>query len=302
MSDPITPEDLYGPSNPPTPEGASSIPIEETPEITTESQPAHVSAVPAPIAMPQPAPTSPPPTLYSRTKSSSFGTTLGAIIMFIGLFGLGIWLSSFLRQYFPNGLNGLTPQKQVAVREPTLKPTPADLLAAWKTFQVLSATTKQPIEGLSFKLPPDVLSPACDTTTCMSQGTYLPGGTRFTVAPRGIGQLLIDYRGSVISDVSGTVFTANDITVIGHKAKIFTGTFVGRTVAGYGFSQMRGYMIEVTPTLSLEINHFTPTGVTADFAADDALFDQIVSTLVLPESPSPTPIVTTAVSTTSSGY
>jgi hypothetical protein len=42
-------------------------------------------------------------------------------------------------------------------------------------------------------------------------------------------------------------------------------------------------MVEVTTSLSLEISHFSPNGVTADFAADDALFDQIVNSLVLPD-------------------
>lgn len=38
-------------------------------------------------------------------------------------------------------------------------------------------------------------------------------------------------------------------------------------------------MIDLDATHSLEINHFTPSGITADFAADDLLFDKIVSSL-----------------------
>ena len=279
MPDPITPQDLYGPSNPPAPDEvpvpppapvAPPIPIEETPEIPMNTPP-------------------PPP------KKSS-GSFIGALILFVGLFGLGIWLSSFIRQYLPGGLSTLT---QAPSTTPILlpTPTPTDPFAAWKTYQVMDSTTKAPIAGISFKLPPDVLAPICDTTSCMSQGTYLPGGTRFTVAPRGAGQILADHRGSAISDGGGIVFTSTDTTVGGHKAKLFTGSFAGSTVAGYGFSKMRGYMIEVTPTLSLEINHFTPSGITADFAADDTLFDQIVGTLIMPAAPSVTlqvtPIITT---------
>ncbi|EKD68026.1 MAG: hypothetical protein ACD_48C00104G0001 [uncultured bacterium] len=42
---------------------------------------------------------------------------------------------------------------------------------------------------------------------------------------------------------------------------------------------MHGYMIEVTDTLSLEINHFSPSGITADFAADEIVFNTIVQSL-----------------------
>lgn len=288
MPDPITPEDLYGPSNPPVPEGKvpQPIPIEETPEITVENQPA---------------PPPPTPSASPKTQNASFLPTLGALILFVGLFGVGVWLSSYIRQYFPNGLVGLTLQEQEVVSVPTPTPTPKDPFADWKPYQVISGTTKLPIEGISFKLPKDVLAPICDTTTCMSQGTYLPGGTRFTVAARGVGQFLSDFRGSAISDVGGIVFTATDTVVSGNNAKVFTGTFSGKTVAGYGFSQMRGLMIEVTPTLSLELNHFTPTGVTADFTADDTLFDRIVDTLVLRGSTIPV-ATATPVPATTSGY
>ncbi len=278
MPNPITPEDLYGPSSPPMPEGATAIPIEETPEIPM-SQPATAR------------PTAP-------KRKGSFWSVLGTIVLFIGLFGLGIWLSSYVRQYFPNALTQfmVIPPTPTPTIVPT--PTPVDPYAGWKTYQIISGMTKLPIPGISYKLPPEVLSPTCDTTTCMSQGTYLTGGTRFTVAPRGAGQLLTDFRGSQISDVGGIVFTTKSTTVNGHAATQFTGSFGGKTVGGYGFTQMRGYMIEVTLTLSLELNHFTPNGVTADFAGDDTLFDQIVSTLVLPATVSATP----ATATRSAGY
>lgn len=282
MPDPITPQDLYGPSNPPAPEGQSlpetvaGLPVEETPEI------------PMPAVPPQSVPPKP---------KTPFVTTLGLLILFIGLFGLGVWGSGYVRQFFPDGLIGVTPQQQEVVSAPTPTPTPVDPFATWKTYQVVSSTTKLPIEGISYKLPAEVLAPTCDTTVCMSQGTYLPGGTRFTAAPRGQGQLLADFRGSAISDVGGIIFTTKDATINGHAAKLFTGSFAGKTVGGYGFSQMRGYMIEVTPTLSLELNHFTPTGVTGDFAKDDALFDKIVGTLVLPGNtvtPTAIPITTSS--------
>ena len=230
------------------------LPIEETPEI------------------PQPEADRPLAEMPPSKPKTSFGTIIGALILFVGLFGLGVWLSSFVRQFLPSGI---TPQE--TVNEPTVIPTPIDPMASWKTYKVMD---------ISYKLPSDVLAPICDTTTCMSQGTYLPGGTRFTVAPRGTGQLLTDFRGSAISEVGGILFASKDTIAGGHNAKEFTGSFAGKTVAGYGFNKMRGYMIEVTPTTSLEINHFTPTGITADFTADDTLFDQIVGTLVLPATAS----------------
>jgi hypothetical protein len=293
----MTPEDLYGPSNPPTPEGAPAptIPVEETPEIP----------------MPQPQADQPLAGAPQKQKGS-FWSVLGAIILFVGLFGLGIWLSSYVRQYLPNALTQLTvipptPTPQPKADQP-LAGTPVDPYAGWKMYQVVSGTTKFPIPGISYKLPPEILAPICDTTTCMSQGTYLPGGTRFTVAPRGAGQLLADFRGTAISDVGGVVFATKDTTVNGHAAKLFTGNVTGKTVAGYGFSQMRGYMIEVTSTLSLEMNHFAPVGVIADFAKDDILFDQIIGTLVMPgpvATPTAIPLPTStasAIPATTSGY
>jgi hypothetical protein len=83
----------------------------------------------------------------------------------------------------------------------------------------------------------------------------------------------------------------------------FTGTFTGHTISGYAFSQMHGDMIALTDSTSLEINHFVPSGITADFASDDAIFNKILQSLVLPTSsltPSPTP--TSVQTATSSGY
>jgi hypothetical protein len=93
--------------------------------------------------------------------------------------------------------------------------------------------------------------------------------------------------GAAITDVNGTPFTSHDASVSGSAAIEFTGSFAGRTSGGYGFTQMHGFMIELTPTATLEINHFTPAGITADFAKDDTLFTQILSTLNFSPIPSP---------------
>lgn len=160
----------------------------------------------------------------------------------------------------------------------------------WETYHVIDGAGGVPIRGISFILPPDVLSPICDSVSCVSQGTYLPGGTRFTVAPRGIGHALADFRGKIVSDAAGREFLTEAATVAGQPAIVFSGDFAGTTVSGYSFMKMRGVMIEVDDTLSLEFNHFTPSGVNADFASDDVLFEQILKTLKLPSAePSPEP-------------
>ncbi len=297
MPDQISTEDLYGPSSgstpaPSTPVSSPVIPVEETPEIP-------MNTVSSPSVPP------PPP-----APKASFGVGIAVLILFAGLFGLGVWLSSFFRQYLPS--NAPTPAQQASG---TIAPTPKvplDPFATWKSYFVVSGATKLPVTGIAFQLPPNVLSPICDSASCVSQGTYLPGGTRFTVAARGTGQLLADFRGRVVSDVGGIIFTTKEATVSGHKAQEFTGIFTGQTVSGYAFSRMRGLMIEVGPTLSLEINHFTPSGITADFAADDTLFNQIVKTVSFSSvavTPTLVPVITVApiaTSTpkpaTSSGY
>jgi hypothetical protein len=168
---------------------------------------------------------------------------------------------------------------------PTASPTATvvDPYLGWKTVAVISGVTKQPVPGVSFKLPADVPAPICDGANCASQGTYLPNGSRFTVAPRGKGQLLVDARGTiVITDASGKPFTTKQITLAaGRRALEYSGLFSGTTVGGYTFSQMRGLMIEIDEDETLEMNHFTPSGVDADFAKDDALFDTIVASLTV---------------------
>lgn len=226
----------------------------------------------------------------------SFGSTIGMILLFIILFGVGVGLSVFLRQYFEgqstsqaggqNPLPKSTPS--IGSQTPTsgvlLTPTSLpDPYAGWIPYQVISGTTKAPISGISFKLPAEVLAPICDGGSCVSQGTYLPNGSRFTVAARGKGQSLADARGNIIvTDVSGKSFTTKPVTLLGgRKALEYSGLFSGTTVGGYTFAQMRGLMIEIDDTMTLEMNHFTPSGVNANFAADDIVFDKVVQSLVV---------------------
>jgi hypothetical protein len=224
------------------------------------------------------------------------------------LFGVGIGLSVVLRNFVAQqgASPKLTPkpvqptitknvsQESSTAAMPQVSPTPTVLVdpyGSWKTYAVLSGVTKQPVSGVSLKLPSNVLAPVCDGVSCSSQGTYLPGGTRFTVAPRGKGQLLADYRGKIVSDAGGREFVTKPTTVAGKAALEYIGSFVGTTAGGYAFSQMHGVMIEVNEVFSLELNHFSPQGVAADFSQDDTLFTTIVNQLVF-NSVAATPIPT----------
>jgi hypothetical protein len=213
------------------------------------------------------------------------------LLFFIILFIVGFVLSGYLRDF----LSGVTteapsPTPMLSQTEPLALestdagivefPTPEATPATPITYSVLNGLTRQPITDISFTLPPSVLSPICDGSACGSQGTYLPGGTRFTVAARGTGQVLADFRGKIISDAGGKPFTIKTTTIAGKPATEFTTSQTGSTIGGYAFSQMHGYMIEVNDTLSLEINHFSPSGITADFAADEIVFNTIVRSLL----------------------
>lgn len=252
----------------------------------------------------------PIPTSEVSRGGHSFGATLGMVILFIVLFVVGVGLSVVLRQLFASRLEtpsqpaatSPTPTastsdvKEVRTSEVSITPTLVmDPYAGWKTIQVISGTTKAAVPGISFKLPPEMLSPICDGASCASQGTYLSNGSRFTVAARGKGQLLVDARGNItVTDSSGKSFTTKQSTLTGgRKALEYSGLFSGTTVGGYTFSQMRGLMIEIDEDESLEMNHFTPSGVTAEFSKDDVLFDKIVASLTVARLPqvtvTPTP-------------
>lgn len=258
----------------------SDVPLEyeETPVITPVAE----TPVGTPPAPPPESVGQGPVAAAPYKKSSSLMSFLGNITLFIILFVAGVGLSLFLRQYLPSGVpTGPAVQPSLPTSAPTLsttQPSP-DPYATWKTYQTVSGTTRQPIVGISFKLPPDIPAPICDGGNCASQGTYLPGGSRLTVAPRGVGQLLSDYRGRIVSDLAGQAFNLKQASVSGKPAVEFSGLFTGTTNGGYAFNQMHGFMIEVTDALSLEINHFTPSGVNADFTSDDTLFNKIIQSL-----------------------
>ncbi len=280
------------PVGPPTP-----LTYEETPIIEPVAQaPSQTSQLhDAPMTdTPQPR----PPVPSSGKPRNLLVGVLTDIILFAVLFALGVWLSTVLRGYLSTARSDIAVPTQTVTQgegelpQPT-PPDPSDPYAGWVAYSVISGATKESLESIRFKLPPEVLSPICDGPTCSSQGTYLPGGSRFTVAARGKGQILADFRGRVVSDLGGRVFTVIQTTVAGKPSTEFSGLFSGTTAGGYTFSQMRGVMIEVDDELSLEINHFTPSGVSAEFSKDDVIFDKIVQSLIVTQFPramiTPTP-------------
>lgn len=277
----------------PEPEDLTSAESKDFSPVSSFTSPVE-SELPKPSSEPETSPPSSAPAIEDLSGPGGLPTALPArssggrrgwgklffyLIFFVivaggGLYLQQIWPKLSLALPWPGKVERQLAPAPTEEAVTTIAPAPA-----WKVYQVVSGTTKQPIVGLSFQLPDDVLSPICDGSTCASQGTYLPGGTRFTLAVRGKGQILPDFRGTLISDVGGRVFTQNQATVAGQLATEFSGTFRGTTVGGYAFTQMRGFMIIVNDNLSFEINHFTPTGIAADFSGDDALFDKIVTTV-----------------------
>ncbi len=248
-------------------------PTSPTPDLTYEETPV-ITPIPEPAV--------------EKKPNKILGFFKG-LLFFIILFVVGFVLSGYLRDFFSKTITTPSPTPMLS-QNPLLTPestdagsvlftTPEATPAAPTTYSVLNGLTRQAVTDISFTLPGSVLPPICDGSACGSQGTYLPGGTRFTVAARGSGQVLADFRGKIISDAGGKPFTVTTTTIAGKPATEFTTLQTGSTIGGYSFSRMHGYMIEVTDTLSLEINHFSPSGITADFAADELVFNTIIQSL-----------------------
>lgn len=260
------------------------------------AQPPPVASAPVPPLSYEETPEIPVREAPPRKSGSVFGT-IGIVIAFILVFIIGVWLSSFVRQFLPSSTNSTaTPEtsaeEELASPSSNLSASPS---ASWKTYEIISSVSKKPIAGVSFQLPESVLPPICDGTACASQGTYLPGGTRFTIAARGAGQSLRDYRGTIVSDSAGIPFDTRVATVSGQNALDFSGTFIGNTVSGHAFSAMHGLMIEASDTVSIEVSHFTPYGLATDFGSDDILFNEIIKTFAFGVArPSPLPVATSS--------
>jgi len=235
-----------------------------------------------------------PPQVPKKSGSNRIGTALFIIL----LFGLGVWLSSQLRSFFTSSVSDelvvptLAPSANISpASAPESSSSAVAPVSDWQTYDVISGATKKPIPGLSYKLPTGVKAPVCDSQSCASQGTNLPGGTRFTVAARGKGQLLPDFRGAILTDAAGREFTMKQGVFGGAYAYEYTGNFNGRTGGGYTFTAMRGILMPVSETLAIEFNHFAPAGITSDFAKDDVLFDEVIKSFTAQGVSTITPVV-----------
>lgn len=301
------PAPIQNPFQPPEEPPVEHLQYEETPVIepvvpvSPGTQPiVEPQETPPPSYVPSPVeppvqPQAQPPTPMPAKKTSP----ILLIFILVVIFGLGIWASSYVRQFLP----GVAPtgQQQTGVMPSPTPSVPPNPYVGWKTYSVISGATHKAIEGVSFQLPPEVADLFCDGPGCASQGTTLPGGTRFTIAARGAGQKLADYRGKIITDFGGKPFVTSATTVSDRSGTAFVGDFTGTTVTGYTFLKMRGAMISVTDTMSLEVNHFTPsTNPSADFASDDVLFTKILDSFVF--AGLPTPKATATPTATSSAY
>ncbi|MBI3576994.1 hypothetical protein HY086_03080 [Candidatus Gottesmanbacteria bacterium] len=278
------------------------VEYEETPVIDPQTGQATAPPVPPPDIIEKESPPIGPEHELSAPpkKPSNFLGMLGNVVLFAVLFALGVGASVFLRQYLAQLSEGgaTTQTAQITVVPTPLITQSADPYANWKTYQPISGLTKQPVAGVTLKLPPDILTPICDGPTCASQGTYLPGGTRLTIAPRGKGQALPTTVGAIMTDAGGREFIMKEASISGLPSQEFTGLFAGTTGGGYTFAQIRGVVVHGPEGISLEVNHFTPTGVNANWDTDDGLFDKIVGTIVFKRTILPTQVVTPAASPT----
>jgi len=240
-----------------------------------------ISPTPPPeISAPEPQPEFADP--LSRPELPPQRPRIPSYLFIIILFILAILLGAGYRLFgamLPFQTQMASTDQSIQRPVDTYTPSPTEIPAAeWTAYQVLNGTTKKGISGFTFKLPANLLSLVCDGSSCASQGTFLSGGTRFTVAAHGKGQILPEI-GKVFTDISGQQFTTGQM-VVGNMipATGFSGTFTGTTYGGFSFDQMRGALVQHGDVV-IELNHFTPKGVMADFEKDDVLFDSILSSI-----------------------
>lgn len=147
----------------------------------------------------------------------------------------------------------------------------------WALYTVWQGGTKTSV-GVTYRLPPEMREPVCDGTGCVSAGSYMPGGTRFTVAYYRKNILTPMFSQTQVTDAAGRKFETKEASVSGKPALAFSGSFSGSTTGGYRFTRMSGVMIAAGPDTTIEVNHFSPAGVNADFDKDEELFTGILKT------------------------
>lgn len=226
------------------------------------------------------------------------GRHLGAIAPIVGvvlLFGVGIGISMFVN-YLNNSristVNKSGPESGREIIPPITPAAPVNQYEAWKDFEIANPTDKSVLAAI--KIPPEMLPPICDGRTCASQGTFMPGGTRFTVSVRQGIMNEAEFATLTMTDMSGQPFETKSASEGAVRQKTYTGSFIGTTASGYKFTQMYGRVYWIGPGQVLEINHFSPSGINVDMAGDRQLFTKITNSLEIKTKPFQNPAVPTA--------
>jgi hypothetical protein len=303
----ITMKDINSRSGDLNPPSQNNLVYEETPIIEPIADPVIPKDLPNPLATPELLPEKPrkeiSPVALSRPVKSG-GGCLGMIrniVFFLLLIGIGILISmayqyiSTLNLFKPaantnTNINQPTPTTEpdngqnmplitpsANQLKPMIKPSVVQTAGQSRRYQIQKMDKTG--SGFSVILSGVVVDPVCDGSGCESYGTYLPGGTRLTLAVKSYNKTADDFGRTNIIDAAGVKFDTSTATISGKLTREFKGTFNGLTTGGYRFNQMHGYMILAQPNMTLEINHFTPSGINADFTSDESVFEEIVKSL-----------------------
>ncbi|OGG08606.1 hypothetical protein A2154_00690 [Candidatus Gottesmanbacteria bacterium RBG_16_43_7] len=211
-----------------------------------------------------------------------------AVILAV-LFGLGMAISIAYHR-----IKSRSAQSPAAVVAPQSvqkqeTPTPKAATPVSRGLYEVKTTVAGRGSGIFIRLPPEMLVPICDSQACTSYGSYLSGGTRFTVSIRSDQALISNFSDANITDANSTPFVNRNMTLNGKNAREFTGDFEGTTSGGFRFTKMHGVLIQLDQRGVLELNHFAPAGINVDFDRDDEVFSQIISTVTFPDTLSATP-------------
>ncbi len=319
---------MGGPAQP----GDAPLAYEETPMITpvdpqdrkvtgtefyTTTQNLKTPEISAPhemLELPEPKATKPVPKPVKAAKS--IVNVIVIILIFVVLFGVGIFASMAFRQIMPNGIQfpvGGGAAKDEITPLPTPQIVPEDQLPVSTqsgivptkfpqniSQNVLMVGGKSAVPGLNFVLPATVAALSCDGNNCASQGAYLPGGSRFTIAARGKGQGLPITKGAKLVDSSGKAFDMSDQVVAGFTVRQFVGNTSGSTMNGFTFSKIRGNILTLSNDLELEMSVFAPAGQIVSWENDNKLFDQIVASVIYDSTQGSTVLTLTPTRTLSS--
>lgn len=267
-----------------TPETQGGIPVREQEHLIPRLP--EEKTLPDPLAIPELSTVDEPRLPSGRIRKR--GKILPTLLLVIVLLAIGVGISLIIRQFtndipsistFVPGMPGsvtATPSVPAQTASPTPNP---DAMEGWRTESVFTGTANVAYPGVTYRLPADILTPICDGALCVSRGTYLPGGTRFTVSFKTETKTADEFLHTVVTDAASNAFDTQEASMAGRPARTYAGSFAGQTTGGYQFTRLAGIMILLPDNRVLEFNHFSPLGLNADFTSDEALFQKIVGTV-----------------------